>query len=70
MSNDPIRQKCMEFLYDQMSKKAIPQIRPGMLEDLIILVEGARQELAAQVMADRMARIAAEAGSVEVKPNE
>lgn len=56
MASDPIRTKCMEFLYDQLSKKAIPQIRPGMLEDLIALVEGARQDLSVELMAQRMAQ--------------
>jgi hypothetical protein len=55
MSNDPIRVRCMEFLHSQLEKKAIPHIRPGMLEDLIALVEGVRSDLAAQVMAQRMA---------------
>jgi hypothetical protein len=63
MTNDPIRTKCMEFLHEQMNKKAIPHIRPGMLEDLIVLVETARQDLAADIMAKRMAKIAAEAGT-------
>jgi hypothetical protein len=45
----------MEFLHSQLEKKAIPHIRPGMLEDLIALVEGVRSDLAAQVMAQRMA---------------
>lgn len=54
MTNDPIRVKCMEFLYSQLEKKVIPQIRPGMLEDLIGLVEGIRQEDASRIIANRM----------------
>jgi hypothetical protein len=56
----------MEFLYDQLSKKAIPHIRPGMLEDLIAFVEGARQDLAIEVMAQRMAQQAQQAQLEEV----
>lgn len=70
MANDPIRTKCMEFLYDQLSKKAIPQIRPGMLEDLIALVEGARQDLAVEAMAQRMAQQAQLAEVEKVAANE
>jgi hypothetical protein len=71
MINDPIKIKCMEFLYAQLEKKAIPHIRPGMLEDLIALVEGIRADLAVQSMAQRMAEQArlAESRGKEV-PNE
>lgn len=58
MSNDPIRMKCMEFLYAQLEKKAVPQIRPGMLEDLVSLVEGIRQDDASKLIAQRMESLA------------
>lgn len=49
-----IRAKGLEFWYAQVSKGNIPQIKKGMLEDLIAFIEGIKAEEQAQQMAKRM----------------
>lgn len=55
----------MDFLQEQLDKKAIPVIKPGMLQDLIIFIQRDRQEVDAELMAKRFARIVEQAGKDE-----
>lgn len=48
------KSKCLEFLYAQVSKGNMPQIRKGMVEDLEAFIEGMRAEEQARAMAKRM----------------
>jgi hypothetical protein len=49
-----IKAKGLDFLYAQVSKGNIPQIKKGMLEDLLAFIEGIKAEEQAQQMAKRM----------------
>lgn len=49
-----IKAKCLTFLYAQVSKGNIPQIKKGMVEDLEGFIEGIKAEEQAQAMAKRM----------------
>jgi len=57
-----IKAKGLEFLYGQVSKGNIPQIKKGMLEDLLGFVEGLKAEEQARQMARRFEQISKEAG--------
>jgi len=49
-----IKAKSLEFLYGQVSKGNMPQIRKGMVEDLVSFIEGIKADEQAQQMAKRM----------------
>lgn len=49
-----LKAKCLQFLYGQVSKGNMPQIRKGMVEDLEAFIEGMRVEEQAEQMAKRM----------------
>lgn len=69
MQND-IKSKCLEFLYGQVSKGNMPQIRKGMVEDLEAFVEGLRAAEQAQQMAKRFEQISKDAGTTKEVGNE
>ena len=48
------KSKCLEFLYAQVSKGNMPQIRKGMVEDLEAFIEEMRADEQAEQMAKRM----------------
>jgi hypothetical protein len=49
-----IKSKCLEFLYAQVSKGNMPQIRKGMVEDLELFVENIRANDQSKRIVDRM----------------
>lgn len=49
-----IKNRCLEFLYAQVSKGNMPQIRKGMVEDLEAFIEGIRAEDQSKRITDRM----------------
>ena len=52
--DNSIKSKCLEFLYNQVSKGNMPQIRKGMVEDLEAFVEGLKAQAQAEQMAKRL----------------
>lgn len=52
--DNSIKSKCLEFLYNQVSKGNMPQIRKGMVEDLEAFVEGLKAKDQADQMAKRL----------------
>lgn len=52
--DNSIKSKCLEFLYSQVSKGNMPQIRKGMVEDLEAFVEGLKAQAQAEQMAKRL----------------
>lgn len=52
--DNSIKSKCLEFLYAQVSKGNMPQIRKGMVEDLEAFVEGLKAQAQAEQMAKRL----------------
>ncbi len=52
--DNSIKSKCLEFLYSQVSKGNMPQIRKGMVEDLEAFVEGLKAKDQAEQMAKRL----------------
>lgn len=61
-----LKAKCLQFLYGQVSKGNMPQIRKGMVEDLEAFIEGMRSEEQAKQMAKRFEQIQEQAGKSEV----
>lgn len=49
-----LKSKCLDFLYEQVSKGYMPQIRKGQVEDLLSFIESLRAEEQAKQMAKRM----------------
>lgn len=52
--DNSIKSKCLDFLYAQVSKGNMPQIRKGMVEDLEAFVEGLKAQTQAEQMAKRL----------------
>lgn len=52
--DNSIKSKCLDFLYAQVSKGNMPQIRKGMVEDLEAFVEGLKAQAQAEQMAKRL----------------
>lgn len=49
-----LKSKCLDFLYAQVTKGNMPQIRKGMVEDLEAFIEGLRAKDQADQMAKRL----------------
>ena len=49
-----LKSKCLAFLYAQVSKGNVPQIKKGMVEALEAFIEGLKADEQAKQMAKRM----------------
>lgn len=65
-----VRTKILNFLYDQVSQKKIPHIRPGMVEEFEEFIQKLLAEEEIHKMSDRMAQQAAETSKSEEVDNE
>ncbi len=55
-----MRAKILDFLYDQVSQKKIPHIRPGMVEEFEEFIQKLLADQEISKMSDRMAQQAAD----------